>query len=453
MPSTESKTIAKPTNKARRKAFLGAIVGHLIEWYDYGIYGFLAVYVGANFFASDDPAVGTISAFAVFALSFFIRPVGGMFFGPLADRVGRRKTLLLVISLMCGSTMLIGALPTMSSVGIAAPILLVLLRLIQGLSAGGEVSTVTAFISEYSKPEKRGFSTSLVLATAGVGLLLGAVVGNGITWMLGTEAMTEWGWRIPFLIAGPLGVVAVFIRLKLEDSPEFRDLQEKDMVAEAPLREVFRYPRQLLLMAAVITFLASGFYLVYTYFSTYLKTSLEFSPGRTFFYVLLAGIIGVVLMPISGMITDKLGSRRNFLLVVLALWAAAIVWFFSTAPSASPTGVLLPLIAVAVGMGLYCGSPYATMSELMPARVRSTGIALGYNIPVALFGGSAPLIASALIRQTGDISSPMYFFLATAVVSAVGLLFLRDKDLLGSDRFVAETTNSRQEGTKARSMD
>lgn len=433
------------SDKSRRKAFVGATVGHLIEWYDYGIYGFLAVYVGANFFISDDPVTGLLSAFAVFALSFFVRPLGGLFFGPLADRIGRRATLLIVLSLMCGATMLIGALPTAHAIGVAAPALLVLLRVVQGFSAGGEISTITAFIAEYAKKGSRGYATSYLMATAAAGLLIGAVVGNGLSWILGSEAMTEWGWRIPFLLAGPLGVIAIFIRLKLEDSPEFKTLQKENRLSKAPLREVLQHPRQLLLAAAAVTLLASSFYLVLTYMTTYLNTILEMDWGTTFIYVLIAGGLGVALMPFAGWFTDRLGSRKNFLLVVSLYTAGAAVWFFYSAPNATPLGLLPPLVALAIGFGLYCGVPYAVMSELLPTRIRSTGIALGYNIPVAIFGGSAPYIASWLISNTGDVSSPAWFFVLTAAISFVGMLFLREKDLLGKDAVTAQDSDTARE--------
>lgn len=429
--SVQTETIISA--KTRRKAFRGAIAGHLIEWYDYGIYGFLAVYVGANFFISDDPLVGVLSAFAVFALSFIIRPVGGLFFGPLADKIGRRRTLLIVLTVMCTATMLIGLLPTAHDVGILAPMLLVTLRLIQGFSAGGEVSTMTAFISEYAQKGSRGLATSFLMVTAAAGLLIGALIANGLSVLLGAEAMTNWGWRLPFLLAGPLGAVAIFIRLRLEDSPEFKTLQEKNETSATPLREVLQYPRQLLLTISVITLLTSSFYLVATYLTTYLNTVLEFGWRDTFLYVLLAGTIGMILMPLGGYITDRLGSRRNFLIVTAIALVGTFFWFFFTAPQASALQLLPPLVALSVAYGLYCGAPYATMSELLPTRIRSTGLALGYNIPVAVFGGSAPLIASALISSTGSASSPVWYFVGTAIISLVGLVFLREKDLKGSD--------------------
>lgn len=191
--------------RRRRRAFLGAVTGHLIEWYDYGVYGFVALYIGELFFPSGDGATQLLSSFAVFALSFFIRPLGGLFFGPMADRIGRKQTLLVVMLMMFVSTFAIGLLPTYASIGIAAPLLLVLVRCLQGFSAGGEIGTTTAFIAEYAGPGRRGYSTSWLMVTAVLGLLLGGVVANGLIAVLGDATMLTWGWRVPFLIAGPLG--------------------------------------------------------------------------------------------------------------------------------------------------------------------------------------------------------------------------------------------------------
>ncbi|MBY4128136.1 MFS transporter [Rhodococcus fascians] len=416
----------------RRRAFVGATTGHLIEWYDYGIYGFLAIYIGQNFFVSDNPATSLLSSFAVFALSFFMRPVGGIIFGPMADRLGRKKTLLIVMIMMAGSTFSLGLLPTYDSVGLLAPVLLILIRCVQGLSAGGEIGTITSFIAEYAGPGRRGFSTSWLMVTAVLGLVLGGVVANGLIFGLGDDAMADWGWRLPFLIAGPLGLIAIFIRLKLEDSPEFQALLDAGQTSKAPLREVFQYKRALALVFFIITLHSSIFYLVLTFASTFMSQNLGFSNGTKLWLVFLASVLSAVVMPFGGMYTDKYG-RRNFLLVVGVLGTLSMLWFFLAAPGATPGTFVFPLLAVAITFGLYASSTYATMTELLPARVRSTGIAVGYNIPVAVFGGSAPLIATWLITRTDDITSPWYFFVATGIASVVACAVLRKDDFVAVD--------------------
>lgn len=415
--------------KASRRVFVGASLGHLIEWYDYGVYGFLAAYIGQAFFASDDPMTSLLGSFAAFALSFFVRPLGGLFFGPMADRVGRRKTLVTVLILMSGSTCLIGLLPTHAQIGIAGPVLLVIVRCIQGFSAGGEIGTITSFIAEYAGPERRGYSTSWLMVTAVLGLLLGGAIANGLTYALGAQFMQDGGWRIPFLIAAPMGVVSMYIRLRLEDSPEFMALVKKGEVSPAPLKEALTHSRALLLVGAIIVLHSSIFYLVLTFASTYMKQLLHFNDATTLVYSSLSSLCAALVMPFGGMFTDRYG-RKPFLIVTGLFATVCMIWFFAVADGATPSTFIWPLMATAISFGLYVSSTYATMSELLPTKVRSTGIALAYNLPVALFGGTAPMVSTWLIQRTGDISSPMYFFAATGAVSLVSLTLLRKQDFV-----------------------
>ncbi|QBJ97712.1 MFS transporter [Rhodococcus sp. ABRD24] len=411
----------------RRRAFIGAISGHLIEWFDYGVYGFLAVTLGKLFFASQSPAVSLLSSFAVFALSFFIRPLGGIFFGPMADRIGRKQTLLIVMLLMSGSTCLIGLLPTYATIGIAAPVLLILLRCVQGFSAGGEIGTVTSFVAEYAGPRRRAFSTSWLMVTAVLGLMLGSIVANGLTALLGQDGMAAWGWRVPFLLAGPLGLIAAYIRLKLEDSPEFMALHAAGEQEKAPLRESMRWKRALTLVFCIIVLHSSIFYLVLTFASTFMTNTLGFDNSTRFWFVLLACALAAAVMPIGGAFTDRYG-RKPFLLGAGLLATGSMFWLFQAAPGATPASFLPPLLATAVAFGLYASSTYALMTELIPTRIRSTGISIAYNVPVAIFGGCAPFVAAWLITSTGDITSPWYFFVGTGLVSLAALLVLHPND-------------------------
>ncbi|MDY3048750.1 MAG: MFS transporter [Rothia sp. (in: high G+C Gram-positive bacteria)] len=410
------------TSKQKRKAFIGAVAGHLIEWYDYGVYGFVAVYVGAAFFSAQSPGIALLASFATFALSFFMRPLGGFVFGPLGDKIGRKNTMALVMFLMSGSTFAIGLMPTYASIGIAAPTLLILARCLQGLSAGGEIGTVTSYVAEYGGPEKRGLATSILMTIAVSGLILGSIVANGLASLLGDTAMQEFGWRIPFLIAGPLGLIAAFIRSRLEDTAQFEAIAESGHQEKRPIRATFRWKKNITLVAGSIALLACMFYLILTYCSTYFVKELGFSPDTRFWFITIGGLTAASLMPLGGLITDVLG-RRWFLMLTSALTIPALYWFFTTAPGASPSEIFLPFMVMCVLFGLYSSTPYAVMSDLIPTSIRATGISMGYNIPVAIFGGSAPFIATFLVEKTGDVTSPMYFFMACALFSFLAASF------------------------------
>lgn len=440
------------TKKQKRKAFIGAIAGHLIEWYDYGVYGFVAVYVGTAFFAASTPAIALLSSFATFALSFFMRPLGGLVFGPLGDRIGRKNTMALVMFLMSGSTFAIGLMPTYASIGIFAPALLILARCLQGLSAGGEIGTVTSYVAEFGGEKRRGLATSLLMTIAVSGLLLGSIVANGLAAILGETAMQDYGWRIPFLIAGPLGLMAAYIRSRLEDSAQFEAISSSGFREKSPIRACFAWSRNLLLVAFSIALLASMFYMILTYASTYFVNTLGFSPTTRFWFITVAGLTAACLMPLGGLLSDLYG-RRPLLITTSALTIPALWWFFSTAPGATPSSIFLPFMCCAVLFGLYSSMPYAIMTDLIPTQIRSTGISMAYNIPVAVFGGSAPFIATYLVNLTDDIRSPMYFFIGTAVLSLISSIIISprhyqevkvaEKNLF--DRIAAHKAGDREE--------
>ncbi|ABK73889.1 MFS transporter [Mycolicibacterium smegmatis] len=432
--------------KRTRRAFAGAISGHLIEWYDYGVYGFLAVYVGAAFFASEDPLVNMLSSFAVFALSFFARPIGGLILGPLADRIGRRTALVVALIMMSVAGCVIGLIPSYDTIGIAAPILLVIARLFQGLSAGGEYGTVAAFLSEFARPRRRAFATCWSQIVAICGLLLGAGIANGMTFVLGPERMYDGAWRIPFLLCGPLGVIALIIRLRLEESPEFKAITERNEASQTPLRELRGYVRPVLLVLGVCTLHSSIFYLVLTYMSSFLTANMDFSSGDVFWWTLGTGLLVCVVMPLGAMYSDRVG-RRRFLLPIGVAATVAMVGVFVAADHGSRPTFLASLVAVSLCFGLFNSSTTALITELLPTQVRTTGVALGYNLAVAIFGGSAPFIATYLVSQTGSIASPAYFFALTGLVSIAALAVLRPNDLY--DESPAAPTETVRRGTNS----
>jgi MHS family proline/betaine transporter-like MFS transporter len=277
-----------------------------------------------------------------------------------------------------------------------------------------------------------------LMVTAVLGLVLGGVVANGMSYVLGTETMQAGGWRVPFFLAGPMGLVSMYIRLKLEDSPEFLALVSEGKTSKAPLREVMQNKRPLVLVFFIITLHSSIFYLILTFAPTYMARMLKFDTGTTLLYVLVSSVASAIVMPFGGMFTDRYG-RKPFLLVIGVLATLSMYWMFKAAPYATPSTFIFPLMCVAILFGLYASSTYATMSELLPTRLRSTGIAVAYNVPVAVFGGSAPLISTWLIDRTGDITSPWYFYGATGVASIVALLVLKRSDFVATSSHEVHT--------------
>ncbi|WP_181779340.1 MFS transporter [Pseudonocardia pini] len=434
----------RATARTRRRAFVGASVGNAIEWYDFAVYGFLASFIGAAFFPSADPATQLLSSFAVFGLTFLARPLGGLFFGPMADRLGRKRTLVVVVTMMAVSTTLIGVLPGYATIGIAAPVLLVVLRLLQGFSAGGEYGSASTFMAEYAAAGRRAFGTSWMMFSTIVGFLVGSLLAGGLGVALGTPAMGDWGWRIPFLVAGPLGAIALYIRLRLEDTPEFRALQEGERTSGSPLRETLRHRRALLIVAGIGALHATAFYLVFTYLATYLAKTAELGPGTVLVSTLVAGAVALAVLPAAATVADRVG-RRPVLLAAAVGFAVCAYPAFLLLGEAGAAGAVVGHAVLAVLLACFISTSVTTMAELFPSRIRASGVSLGYNIPAALFGGTAPFVATFLVESTGNPQSPAFYFIVVALVGIVALLPLRREDLydapaVGADAEIDERT-------------
>ncbi len=409
-----------------RRAVVGASIGNCVEWYDFAVYGFLAPFIGAAFFASQDPTVQLLSTFAVFAVAFFTRPLGGLFFGPLGDRIGRQKVLATVIILMSISTVLIGLLPGYATIGIAAPILLVVLRCLQGFSAGGEYGGAATFLAEYAPNNRRGYTVSWLLFSTLIGFLLGSALATVLSATLPEAAMGSWGWRIPFFIAGPLGAVGLYIRLRLEDTPEFRALEQTGQVAGSPLMETIRENwRPILQIAGLVVIHNVGFYTVFTFMSTYFSETLGFSSTTAFFSIMLAGLVAMALIPPLGALADRVG-RRPLLLTACALFILLTYPLFMLMNTGNVVLAVAAHVALAVIEALFVCTSLAAGAELFATRVRYGGFSIGYNFSVAIFGGTAPYIAVFLIDRTGSPLSPAFYVIFAAALTFVTVLTMRE---------------------------
>jgi MHS family proline/betaine transporter-like MFS transporter len=396
-----------------RRAMLGASVGNCVEWFDFAVYGYLAATLGAVFFPSEDPTISLLSSFAVFGVAFFMRPLGGFFFGPLGDRIGRQRTLAAVIILMSASTFVIAFLPGYAAIGIWAPILLVAARLLQGFSVGGEFGGASAFLAEYSPDERRGYLVSWIeFSAVGASVLL-------LTATIGEDALGSWGWRIPFLLAGPLGLIGLYIRLRVEDTPEFRALERSGEVSGSPLRETMTQNwRPILQVIGLVIIQNAGFYIVLTYMPTYFSEQLGFSSTASSLSSVFTLLVAMALIPPLGALSDRVG-RKPLLAASCVGFALLSYPLFLLMNQGSLVGAVLSHVALGALLAVFLSTTIAALAELFPTRVRYGGFSIGYNISVAIFGGAAPFFATYLISLTGNPLSPAFYLIAAAIASLI----------------------------------
>jgi MHS family proline/betaine transporter-like MFS transporter len=409
-----------------RRAVIAAGIGNFVEWFSYGIYGFLAPTLAALFFPSENRTISLLATFAVFGIAFLVNPLGGIFFGPLGDRYGRQRVLATVIILMAASTFLIGVLPTHASVGLLAPLLLVLLRMIQGFSAGGEPAGAATFLLEYARPGRRAFSVAFWPVSSFLGNAFAAIVVFGMYAVVPDEAMTSWGWRFPFLLCGPIGLIGLYIRLKMEDTPEFRALEAAGEVAEAPLREALRFSWRQILQAAgcfVLQFVA--FYLVLIYMQTYFIEELGFSSSTASLSTLVALLVAAATILPWAHLADRVG-RKPLMLGASAGFAVLTYPVLVLMNSGGLTGAVIGHLVLVVLLTMWMGAANAALTEIFPSRVRYTGFGIGFNISGPVFGGMAPFLATWLISSTGSSLSPALLFVVSAVVALTTVLTLKE---------------------------
>ena len=402
-----------------RRAMLGASVGNCVEWFDFAVYGYLAATLGAVFFPSEDPTISLLSSFAVFGVAFFMRPLGGFFFGPLGDRIGRQRTLAAVIILMSASTFVIAFLPGYAAIGIWAPILLVAARLLQGFSVGGEFGGASAFLAEYSPDERRGYLVSWIEFSAVGGFFLGSASVLLLTATIGEDALGSWGWRIPFLLAGPLGLIGLYIRLKVEDTPEFRALERSGEVSGSPFRETITQNwRPILQVIGLVIIQNAGFYIVLTYMPTYFSEQLGFSSTASSLSSVFTLLVAMALIPPLGALSDRIG-RKPLLAASCVGFALLSYPLFLLMNQGSLVGAVLSHVALGALLAVFLSTTIAALAELFPTRVRYGGFSIGYNISVAIFGGAAPFFATYLISLTGNPLSPAFYLIAAAIASLI----------------------------------
>ncbi len=408
----------------RRKAVVAATIGNFVEWYDFIIYGYFATVIAAQFFPSEDPLAGILATFAVFGVSFLVRPLGAIVVGSYGDRLGRRGTLAVVILLMSGATFLIGIAPTYAQVGALAPIILALARALQSFLAGGEFGGATSFMVEYAPEGRRALYGSWQAFTQGVAAATGVTLGVVLSSTLPEAAFNAWGWRIPFLISLPLGPVGLYLRLRLEDTPHFEAIQEDREVESAPLRETLRtHGGDILKGVGAIVFGTALTYLL-IFLPTYLTEVIGLSQTRA----LAANLVGVaallILCPTAALLSERVG-RKPFL-VGPALGAAVLAIPIFLLLQGSYAAVLVAHVCVGGLIGLFGGAYPAAFSELFPTKVRYSSLSLGYSVSVSIFGGFAPLIFTYLLQRTGNPTAPAFYILGAGIISVLAALTIAE---------------------------
>lgn len=435
-------------SRALRRAATASFIGNFIEWFDYASYGYLATVIGFVFFPEADKSVQLMSTFAVFAMSFILRPVGAVVWGAWGDRWGRRWALSWSILIMSGSTFFIGLLPTYSVIGIAGAIGLLLLRMIQGFSASGEYAGAGTFLAEYAPPSRRGIYTSLVPASTACGLLAGSLMVTGAFWLLPDDAMNTWGWRIPFLLAGPLGLIGRYIRVHLEDSPAYQEMraempqEEKSESWSEPLRLLLReHLHDTLITFGVSCLNAVAFYMLLSYMPTYVHEELGFSQDTATLATSAMLVVYIISIFIMGHLSDSFGRRRMLIAACVAFIVLTIPLFVVMTKA---TGMLLVVILCQVVFAIILtandGTLATFLAESFPTNVRYSGFALSFNGANALLGGTTPFIVTWLIKVTGSPLAPAVYLTVVALIAMVAIF--QSRTIHGSELTEKQTHSS-----------
>ena len=412
----------KLAHSSLARTVITSMMGNLFEWYDFALFGYFAPIIGKLFFPSDDPMTELISAFGVYAAGFLVRPLGGMFFGDIGDRLGRKKALIMTILLMAIPTTIIGILPTYSDIGVTASILLVLMRMLQGFSMGGNYGGSITFTTEHSPKNRRGLIGSFAVTSCLIGLMLGSATAALFSHFLTEDQLGGWGWRIPFLLGVGICFVGYYMRRNISESPDYEKAKESGKTVKKPLKELFQnYGKTLTTLVLVVMLHDLSFYILFVYMTTHLTEFLHFPKDVAFTINTINMIIVSAVTIGAAWLSDIYGRKR-----IMAI--AALIFAFGTIPlmmiingTQDTMVIFLAQTILAVGVGGYFGPLPAMMVESYPTEIRNSAVAVTTNISGPLFGGTAPMVVTYLITITGSNLVPAYYLTVGAVIALVSL--------------------------------
>ncbi|MFE7169957.1 MFS transporter [Streptomyces sp. NPDC057616] len=437
---------------AVRRAVKAASLGNAMEWFDFGIYSYLAVTIGHVFFPSGNDTVQLLSSFATFAVAFFVRPLGGVVFGPMGDKIGRKQVLALTMILMAVGTFAIGLLPSYATIGFWSPVLLIFFRLVQGFSTGGEYGGASTFIAEYAPDLRRGFYGSFLELGTLAGYVGAAGLVTILTSALDSGAMEQWGWRVPFLVAGPIGLIGLYLRLRLDETPAFRKLEDGSLnrasdaastvetSSTGDVAKIFRdYWPTLILCVCLVGAYNIADYMLLSYMPTYLSDEMGYSDTHGLLVLIGTMVVLMLIVNRVGRWSDRFG-RKPLLMTGMVGFLVLSVPAFLLVRQGSLVAVTAAMLMLGLSLVCLLGTMSATLPALFPTQVRYGSLSIGYNVAVSVFGGTTPFVITALISATGNDLMPAFYVMAASVVGVVAVACMREtarRPLAGSPPSVA----------------
>ncbi|RYE06185.1 MAG: MFS transporter [Rickettsiaceae bacterium] len=414
----------------KRKLILASGIANTFEWYDYVLFGHFAQIIGQKFFPDSDPGASLLKTFIVFAVGYLMRPIGGIIFGIIGDKFGRRYALSASVICMSFPTALIGIIPTYDDIGLSATVIMILIRMLQGISMGGALTGSVSFIIEHTNEKKRGITGSIPMASICIGILLGSAVSHCIRVILSPAQFSDWGWRLPFLIGIFIFFAGVYIKKSTEETPLFEDLISQGHTIKSPLKEVFRtYWFDMLISIFINSTGSVIFYLQTIYLMNFLEINRGFDQSSINYLMNFSYFLMIIVTIFAGWISDFVGRKQIFVVINIIIILSFILGLMNIFESSNFNHVIIGQIILAILAASYIGPEPALQASLYPTNIRNTALSISYNTATSVFGGTTPYVLAYLVQKTGSISSCKYYVISCACLSLIALKFYKNRSI------------------------